>query len=361
MMRFGVLVVLAGVLAGCSREEPVAAERSPLTDERVFEPTRIASAYMALMEKPDAVRVLLVGDEARRLAPYFTRAGVKAETAKKGRFDLVVVACAEMTKTSCARAAELLSENGVLVWLMNVRDVTVGDFQRQVNAFDLPECHLWMPGESRWLLVGRRLPRRIKLSSMLDVFARETAFGDLAAAACSTVPELFANYAGTRADLLPAFEEADVHVMVRPEFFLTREIPVMAWLSDEGVDADIAEALRVEIRSLQVIRRLVVEGNMLAAQAKDAQSMKDAVDRWSRAALRNPNDLFLLDRLDRMDRNAREFMQVGRILDALKCYETVSLIRPTAARVHNFGVCLQKLGKTDLAERAFARAKELEK
>jgi Flp pilus assembly protein TadD len=45
---------------------------------------------------------------------------------------------------------------------------------------------------------------------------------------------------------------------------------------------------------------------------------------------------------------------------AMKCYETMLNIRPgDAAAAYNFGMCLKKIGKLDLAERVLGRAREL--
>ena len=50
----------------------------------------------------------------------------------------------------------------------------------------------------------------------------------------------------------------------------------------------------------------------------------------------------------------------GNYFGAMKCYETVVLIRPNdAVAVHNFGMCLKKIGKLDLAEKVLAKAKKL--
>ena len=46
----------------------------------------------------------------------------------------------------------------------------------------------------------------------------------------------------------------------------------------------------------------------------------------------------------------------------MKCYETMLLVNPNdAAAVHNFGVCLKKIGKADLAEKVLDRARKLQK
>lgn len=353
----GSLCLLAVCLFfGCSKEAKLEIPQSG----HVFEPIRIVSVYISMMEKPDAARVLLIGDEAKRLGAYFERVGVNQCTTVDGRYDLIVVSCGEMTKASCRKATELLSQNGVMVWLMDVRGASSAKFKQMIESFDFAETHLWMPGEEYWLMAGRSVPRKIKLSAMLDVFAREGAFADMAKAGCGTLPELFANYVGRKEDVLPAFSSGDHSDSVRPEFFLTKDVPKIEWIAPDGVDADILSQVRSEIRSMQVVRREVVEGNMISRTAKDNKSMGDATEKWGKAALRNPNDLFILERLDRLDRNARGFIEVGKLLQAMKCYETMVLIKPNDANaVHNFGMCLKKIGKLDLAEKILKRAEAL--
>ena len=68
----------------------------------------------------------------------------------------------------------------------------------------------------------------------------------------------------------------------------------------------------------------------------------------------------LLERIDRLNRNAKGFLEVGKPLQAMKCYETVVLIRPNdPVAIHNFGACLMKIGKRDLAEKILEKAKKL--
>jgi len=345
------------VLAGCSRKE----ETTSTLEAPPFPPAEIASAYIALVEKPDATRVFLLGPEAKKLAPYFERAGVRPVFALDGRFDLVVVACGEMSDESRDRVASHLTENGVMVWMTDVQGRKVSEFRAGIRAFGFGQIHLWMPEETRWVLVGRKTPRRIKLSSMLELFACERAFEDLAQGHCETLPELFANYVGGRDDFMPAFAFLDHKAVVRPENFVTRDIPPLDWVSDEGMDADIARSVRSEVRSMQVVRRVVFEGNRLAAAATDKKGEEKAAEAWARAALRNPNDLLLMGRINRLERNARGFLEVGKVLMAMKCYETLVLIRPNdPAAVHNFGMCLKKIGRTDLATNVLARARKLE-
>jgi len=351
-----VLAVVLLAVTGCSRKE-----ESRLPDLPVSVPIDVANAYIALVEKPDATRVFLLGRQAKRLAPYFERAGVRPCFSLDGTFDLIVVSCGGMSAESCAKVAAHLTENGVMSWLMDMREATAADFRAGIRAFSFETIHLWMPGETRWVLVGRKTPRRIKLAAMLDLFTRERAFEDLARGRCGMLPELFASYVGNRGDIMPAFAFVGLKEIVRPENFITREIPSLDWISTEGMDADIAKGVLADMRSMQVVRRLVLEGNGLAAAATDKKGEEAATDVWAKAALRNPNDLFLLERISRLERNARGFLEVGKVLPAMKCYETIVLIRPNdPVAVHNFGMCLKRIGKLDLAEKVLARAKKLQ-
>ena len=68
----------------------------------------------------------------------------------------------------------------------------------------------------------------------------------------------------------------------------------------------------------------------------------------------------LLERIDNLNRNAKGFLELNKVLQAMKCYETVVLIRPNdVAAIHNFGACLMKIGKRDMAEKVLERAKRL--
>ena len=357
MKRFLAVALFAVVVAGCSRQEDKVAQ-----PKYVFAPVVAVSSHIAIVEKPDAKRALLIGDGAKELSSYFERAGVKCFVAPEGKFDIVAVACSEMSGKSCNRLLQYLSESGIVVWLMDVEGVSAAEFKRRLSGFILPQAHLWMPGETRWMLVGRKLPRSVKLSAMLDFYSRESVFDDFAFAHCSSLQEIFANYIGELESVMPAFERGDLSAEVKPEFFLERNVAPIGWIARDDVDKDIASEVIAKIREMQKVRREVVEGNIASAQARDKEGEERATGIWSKAAQRNANDMFLLERLDRLDRNAKGFMAVKKVLMAMKCYETMALIRPNdPVALHNFGMCLKKIGKLDLAEQILNRAKELQK
>lgn len=357
MRRLALVTLLIAAAFGCSKkEEPKALPKNTY----VYEPVRIASAYASLVEQPYAKRALFVGAEAKAHTNYFARAGVQCHTAPRGRFDLIVVACDSMSKASCGKLCESLAEGGVVVWLMDVGGVTAEEMLERFRGFSLGSFHLWMPGSSRWLLIGRQAKAKVRLAEMFDVFVRERTFEDLARARCGTIPEVFANYVGTADDVVPAFFNLAKDEKMGPGLFVTKDVPKLDWLDAEGVDDDIRKSVLAEIRSLQIVRREVIRGALAIEAVKDKKDEEKATEILSRAALRNPNDLFVLERLDRLERNAQGFLSLGKILMAMKCYETMVLIRPDdASAVHNFGMCLKKIGKLDLAEKILKRAETL--
>ena len=233
----------------------------------------------------------------------------------------------------------------------SVRGMTAEAFRCELENFPGWKVHVWMPGEKDWVFVGQ--PNgRVSLAQVMDEFAADTN--------CTmSVAEVFASYAGTREDILPAFKRK-LEGEVVPEWFVTEDVPKVGWLDVSGIDEDILKQTQVEIRSMQVMRRELLKGNMLAAKAKGKQDEEAATDLWAKVAIRSPNDPMLLERIDNLNRNAKGFLALNKVLQAMKCYETIVLIRPNdPVAIHNFGACLMKLGKRDLAEKILAKAKKL--
>ena len=236
--------------------------------------------------------------------------------------------------------------------ILDVRGMSAADFRRELEGIPGKDVHVWMPGEKDWLLIGNLSTNSVPLAKAMDEFAADTN--------CMTsVAEVFASYAGTREEILPAFERK-LKGEVVPEWFVTKEIPEVKWLDTTDVDEDILKVTFGEIRSAQVMRRELLKGNMLAAKAKEKKDEETATEAWAKVAIRSPNDPMLLERIDNLNRNAKGFLALNKVLQAMKCYETVVLIRPNdSVAIHNFGACLMKLGKRDLAEKVLAKAKKL--
>ncbi len=265
----------------------------------------------------------------------------------------------EMSKAvECAiRQIELLERSAndsaeVDIKLLNVTSLTVGDFKRELEEMPGEMVRVWMPGRYTWMVVGSSISNQVEVAKAMITFTFDTE--------CPSVAQIFASYAGTREEILPAFEAGDMKVKPRPEFFLTKDALTVPYLSFEGIDEDITKMVQDEILAVQNVRRKVVEGDMLADAADDLEGEKKAIDCWAKAAEVNPLDSFLLERVENLERNANGFLEVGKFLQAMKCYETIVSIYPNnASALHNFGICLKKLGRSELADRALKRAEEL--
>lgn len=236
--------------------------------------------------------------------------------------------------------------------VVDVHGMPAAEFLRMLKDFPGKDVHVWMPGEKDWLLIGNMSTNAVSLAKAMEEFASDTN-------CVTSVAEVFASYAGTREDILPAFKRK-LEGEVVPEWFITAKIPGIDWLDISGIDEDILKQTLSEIRSAQVMRRELLKGNMLAAKATDKKGEEAATDAWAKVAIRNPNDPMLLERIERLNNNAKGFLEVGKPLQAMKCYETVVLIRPNdPVAIHNFGACLMKIGKRDLAEKILKRAKKI--
>lgn len=238
---------------------------------------------------------------------------------------------------------------------IDVKGLNAKEVKAEFKKFAHPErTYLWTPGEQSWLAVERATTNAIPLEAAMEAVGVD---GDCELA----FPEIFASYVGPLSDVLPAFE-AKLSGEAVPEWFVTREIPPIEWLDFSDVDEDIVASLRQEIRSMQFVRRMILEGNMLSRQAIDKPSEEAAVEKWANAYLRNPHDSLLLERLDNLEKNARGFLEVNAIVPAMKCYETLVLINPQdAASVYNFGLCLKQIGRLDIAKEVLDHAEELMK
>lgn len=239
---------------------------------------------------------------------------------------------------------------------LDVAGMTAKDLKKKLSVFTHPEnVHLWMPGAQSWVLVEHVSTNGVSLAGAMDALAEDST--------CTvSLPEAFASYVGTVEEVLPAFE-AKLEGEVVPEWFVTRNVPELDWLRGAyTIDDDILKLTLEEIRSMQVIRRLVLEGNMAAAQATDKKGEELATEKWARAYLRNPNDSLLNERCENLRRNATGFLAVNKILQAMKCYETLILINPKdITSLYGFGKCLRNVGREDLAKEVYKRADELVK
>ena len=174
-----VLAIAVAVIAYVMLSEPGEAPQS--AEPKAFKCVRTVSVYAALIENPTAARALLVGGFKDFYREILEHAGLVCETSPEGEFDVVFVAgAASRRELSAARKA--LAPDGVWAECIDAREMKASAFKKRLEALPDECVHVWMPGEKDWVLVGRRSSARPRLEDMMDLFAREGAFADLAAA-----------------------------------------------------------------------------------------------------------------------------------------------------------------------------------
>lgn len=369
------LFVTAGDEWRARRRRATARERiARLRDSaKAAEPAevRTAAVAIALLEKADAKRVLTAGPDAGDYARILRQSGVETvsvadEQNPDSRFDVVFVA-GEVAPDGWLGLAKRVNRRGVLVWSFDVRGVSAGEFNRRLMEFPAVEAHLWMPDEFRWVLAGRLEPRAMKMSALLDCVAECRFFSSPAAvkAGCDSLPGIFANYAGTREDVLPAFAGGDLGVEVRPEYFLTRELPDIRWIVPGDMDGEMVAEVTEAIRRNLSARRLVAGAGIAGASAQAAtpEALREAALRnWAAAARENPRDPMLTARLYRTAVNAQAFASVGNFAGAAICYENILRVRPyDIAVAEAYARCLDLLGRRADAQAVAAQAAAMRK
>lgn len=365
LATLAVLLALAGVCWSVRtlRDRARAAEAAAAL---VFPPLRTIAAHIALLEKPDARRVYLADAGAAAFRTPFAHAGLVCDGAggapDAGRYDIVLVT--ESSPRRWRAALARVSENGVLAWALDARGMTAAAFKAALEAFPCPAFHFWMPSENAWLVVGRRTPRWLKLSAVLELFGRaDAAMEDLAAAECEAVSDLFASYVGSREEVMGAFAQGDLRQEVRPEVFVSAELPTLDWITND-VDEDIFLATGEAFNRVQAARRLVLEGAMRARDvAGHPGSGLDAMlEKWKAATALNAHDPMMLDRLHRLQINAWTMERVGNFKGAANCYEMMLVLRPrNAEALKGYSRCLRFLGQGDFANELIKKAQEIEK
>ena len=355
LMLVGAAIVLVLLGVAAYRFFTSGSEESLARESRAFRCVRTVCAYAVLLENPTASRILLIGDLSESYREFFEHAGLVCETSPKGEFD-IVFAAGEWTPRQAKAARKSLVKDGTWAECVDARELMASKFKARLEAVPDECVHVWMPGEKDWVIIGRRAEACPRLDDMMDLFARESAFKDLAEAQCNTLPVAFASYAGTRESIMPAFSGEDA--AVEPENFVTREVAPLDWIAPGDVDADIRDAALREMRSMQIVRRIVLVGDVEAGRHDEEKS----VEVWRRAALRNPGDTILVERLERLSVNAQTFLKLGKAAMAAKCYDIMAQVCPNdPLPVYNYGICMRQLGENELAELAFKHAEELDK
>lgn len=321
---------------------------------------RTASVYAASLSKPDAKGVFVDADD-RMYGDIFNIVfpGSVVTNLAGGAvgYDIVFVEGQEV-KARVSRAARNVVPGGVVACVVDASKLKASDFRKMLEGFPGDDVRLWMFSRSEWMLVGRSGDGKVAMSDMLEFFSRDGMISIGAEhSGCGSIQDVFASYAARREALMQVFDNAPGDAEVMPEHFLSEKIPPFDWIDTEGVDADIVDAISAAIYDRQHIRRVVVAAEVVS---RDRNNLDEAVEMWAGAMKRNPTDTMLHDRLYRMAVNAKVFRDLGRLVEAAYCYETMMAIRPGDRRIgEEYVAILMQLGKRELALEVSNRLNEL--
>ena len=352
-----------------------------------FRETRVLTSLVPLFEMPSAKTVRVVGDEAALYARPLQEAGLTLLGPKDDTpADIVFsapkpdwIADADTPDARTWRALrDGLAKDGVAALHLDARLLSrarlkgiLADFRAVFGTY-----RLWCTGRQDYVLVAGG---NVLADEILDLFDRPKAYGVFASAGAISPVQVLACYMGTDADIepgladLPAFGRLKAawtapmlafsppptnHLAaVRAPNLTPYYIPEMPWLLRGAADPGVFAAVTNGVRNVQAARREV----LLGFDAADRGAPTNALDHWSVAAKLNPRDPLLRGLADALDLEGRRYLRIGNAGGALRCYENRLLIRPDdVAAIHNFGVCLKKAGRHDMAASVFAKAVKMD-
>ncbi len=261
---------------------------------------------------------------------------------------------------------------------IDARSMCAGRFKAALERYGARHggYRLWCYGRFSYCLTP---PVRVEFGKVLERFSDERLFESFAASRIYSPAALFACYVGDAAAVAPAFSGlpsygalrgalASLRMHFRPapsgagarvnvSRFTPFDVKFPEWLSRGGADAAVFIGFEDSYGTVQEARREALIG----FDSADGGAATNAVACWANAASANPADPLLLELADALDFEARAYLAVGNANGALACYERrIEVFPRDVAAIHNFGVCLKKAGRPELAARVFARAVELD-
>lgn len=352
-----------------------------------FRDTRVLNSLVPLFEMPSARSARVVGDEAGLYSKPLAEAGLKMLPVESSDpADIVLVApmpdwmpgADTPTASTWRKLSGGLSKDGVVALRLDARLLSRARLKGILADFREVFSHyrLWCTGRYDYVLVAGGA---VQADKVLELFDSAQAFPVFAGVGAVSPVQVLACYMGTDYEIEPGLADIPAHAhgqavwkaprlafsppptnhlaSVRAAALTPYYIPDFDWFQKGGADADVFAALTNGVRQVQAARREVLVG----FDAADRGASTNAIEHWSTAAKINPRDPLLRGLADSLDLEGRRFLRIGNVGGALRCYENRLLVRPDdVAAVHNFGICLKKSGRHDVAATVFARAVKMD-
>ena len=383
----------------------------PLIFERRFVASRTMTALAPLMIRPDAKKVLLLGEEAGVYLSTLVRIGsvevfvdpsarasisfvtgnnlfTTDEQARyrpgnlsdmHGKWDVVFVAPPpawvkgsrqRLSASALKRYRDALGEEGVVAVRVDGRALSETEFVELARTFMsvFKGVQLWNTGAADWVLLGGAGELKVPLDVLTSFMERKDTFRELVRAGNITLPAALAcmvcdtqglkTWVQERAGKSPdSIWDSPLRV-IHGENLMSiacekNRQPKASWVLSGRMDLDLYVDIWDVINTAREARGLAVQSMSEGMQAKPDASLS-AVRASAQAS---KQDVLILQMIDHIDMEARRRIAIGNYKGALMCYENlISFASGTARYHHGAGYCLRALGEAENAYLAFARA-----
>ena len=353
-----------------------------------FRQVRLFPGCIAMLLKPSAQSVRVVGAEATFYRKPFDSAGVRVLDATNNVASAEIVLVASQpdwlkgtdfpTADEWSRIAGLCAPGGLVVLHVDARRLSRGRLKGILSELSaaVGPYFLWCIGAHDYVLTGAA---DVSADKVYDLFADEKTSEALAASGIYTPSDVFTCYVGRDVEIEPGLKEVAVAerqtvswkearhsvgeltendaTFVRASVLTPYYIPPMPWFRQGEAEAEVFARTTNAIMVVQAARREFLAGFDDIGKGIST----NAIERWTTAAKVSPRDPLLRGLVDVVDLKGRQFLRAGNVNGALGCYEKLLLICPEdAALMHNYGMCLKKGGQMEMAAQVFNRVVKLD-
>ncbi len=308
-------------------------------------------ACIALFLMPTAKSAFVAGDESVFYRKPFETAGIKVLDGVDGApVDIVLLAPKpDWLKgtdfpdvDALSRFRDRLAKGGVAALHVDARQLTRGRMKSVLADFRsvFGQYMLWCIGPTDYVVTANG---NVLADEVFALFADAKAAEAFAATGIYTPAEVFSCYVGRDVEIEPGFQgdtasgraemtwqEAKRSLAdpvsggiaaVRAASLMPYYIPPMPWFMRGVAEPCVYASTTNAIMSKQAARREFLVGFDDIGKGIST----NAIERWSVAAKVSPRDPILRGLVDVIDLKGRQFLRIGNVGDAVKCYEKLEL------------------------------------